>query len=91
MEERSNYWLRRNVSRRSTLKGGAIAGVGAASLALVGCGDDDDSAPAGQASPTAGAAGTAAPATKVAKPSGTRSRASRRNIIAGPRVVRSRA
>ena len=67
MEERSNYWLRRNVSRRSTLKGGAIAGVGAASLALVGCGDDDDSAPAGQASPTAGAAGTAASVTKVAK------------------------
>jgi peptide/nickel transport system substrate-binding protein len=45
MEDRSNYWLRRRVSRRTTLKGGALAGVGAAGLALVGCGDDDDGGP----------------------------------------------
>ena len=43
MEDRSNYWLRRTISRRTTLRGGAIAGAGAASLALVGCGDDDSS------------------------------------------------
>ncbi len=42
MEEHTNYWLRRRISRRGTLVGGAIAGVGAASMALVGCGDDDN-------------------------------------------------
>ncbi len=42
MEDRSNYWLRRKVNRRTALRGSAFAGIGAASLALVGCGDDDD-------------------------------------------------
>ena len=40
-----NYWtrMRRNkLSRRSLLRASARAGVGAAGLALVGCGDDDD-------------------------------------------------
>ncbi len=40
-----NYWQRmrrRSMSRRSLLKASARAGVGAAGLALVGCGDDDD-------------------------------------------------
>ena len=44
MNER-NYWTRmkRNrLSRRSLLRASARAGVGAAGLALVGCGDDDD-------------------------------------------------
>ena len=44
MTER-NYWSRmkhRNLSRRSLLRASARAGVGAAGLALVGCGDDDD-------------------------------------------------
>ena len=44
MAER-NYWSRmkrRNMSRRSLLRASARAGVGAAGLALVGCGDDDD-------------------------------------------------
>ena len=43
----SNYWLRlrRNrLSRRALLGASARAGVGAAGLALVGCGDDDDTA-----------------------------------------------
>ena len=42
-----NYWqrMRRNkMSRRSLLRASARAGVGAAGLALVGCGDDDDDA-----------------------------------------------
>ena len=40
---RENYWgMRRMASRRRVLAGSAVAGVGAASLALVGCGDDDD-------------------------------------------------
>ncbi len=40
-----NYWQRlqrRQLSRRSLLGASAKAGVGAAGLALVGCGDDDD-------------------------------------------------
>jgi len=44
MTER-NYWdriQRRRVDRRSLLQASARAGVGAAGLALVGCGDDDD-------------------------------------------------
>ena len=44
MSER-NYWQRmrsNQLSRRSLLRASARAGVGAAGLALVGCGDDDD-------------------------------------------------
>ena len=44
MTER-NYWQRINrkrISRRSLLRASGRAGVGAAGLALVGCGDDDD-------------------------------------------------
>ena len=44
MSER-NYWTklgRRTMSRRTLLRASARAGVGAAGLALVGCGDDDD-------------------------------------------------
>ena len=40
-----NYWSRmkrQRLSRRSLLRASARAGVGAAGLALVGCGDDDD-------------------------------------------------
>ena len=51
MSER-NYWqrLRRNrMSRRSLLRASARAGVGAAGLALVGCGGDDDDDDAQQA------------------------------------------
>ncbi len=50
MAER-NYWtrMRRNrMSRRSLLTASARAGVGAAGLALVGCGDDDDQSAAAQ-------------------------------------------
>lgn len=41
----TNYWnrmRRRQLSRRALLRASARAGVGAAGLALVGCGDDDD-------------------------------------------------
>ena len=44
MNER-NYWTklgRRKISRRTLLRASARAGVGAAGLVLVGCGDDDD-------------------------------------------------
>ncbi len=43
----STYWTRlryRKISRRTMLGASAKAGVGAAGLALVGCGDDDDAA-----------------------------------------------
>ncbi|MBI5947851.1 MAG: ABC transporter substrate-binding protein [Chloroflexi bacterium] len=69
MDERTNYWLRRKVSRRTALQGTAIAGVGAASIALVGCGDDDDDTGGGQGLlPTAAASPTAA---KQPKPGGS--------------------
>ena len=44
-----NYWTRvsrRRLSRRTLLSVSARAGVGAAGIALVGCGDDDDDGPA---------------------------------------------
>ena len=60
-----NYWLRRaqtgRVSRRRFVGGAAVAGVGAASLGLVGCGDDDDAA-----EPTKAAGGTTPGATTAA-------------------------
>ena len=51
--------------RRSFLTGAGVAGVGAASLALVGCGDDDDT-PAGGAA-TAASGGTTAGASPTAE------------------------
>ncbi|MEX0784527.1 MAG: ABC transporter substrate-binding protein [Dehalococcoidia bacterium] len=46
MRQENSYWVRRlnssRLSRRRFVGGAATAGVGAASLALVGCGDDDD-------------------------------------------------
>ena len=62
MEDRSNYWLRRKATRRTTLRGAAIAGVGAGAFALVGCGDDDDDDEGGTGQPT-----TSASVTTVAK------------------------
>ena len=55
MTERANYWQRMRsgrVSRRTLLRASGRAGVGAAGLALVGCGDDDDDAEQ-QAAPAA--------------------------------------
>ena len=77
----SNYWKtlrRRQISRRTMLGASAKAGVGAAGLALVGCGDDDDDAApaavdtsaidaaAGDASAAASAAGEASAAASEA-------------------------
>jgi peptide/nickel transport system substrate-binding protein len=64
MAEQENYWLRRKISRRTTLRGSALAGVAAASYALVGCGDDDDG---GSATPTAGIQPTAGASPTAAK------------------------
>ena len=68
-----NYWLRRaqggSLSRRRFVGGAAMAGVGAAGLGLVGCGDDSTTstptkAPAGNTA-AAGASPSAAAATVV--------------------------
>lgn len=71
MRER-NYWLRKatssRLSRRRFVGGAAATGVGAAGLALVGCGDDDDdtvdptSAPAEDTATTAPGEPTNTPA-----------------------------
>ncbi len=61
--DQSNYWVRRGrtgrVTRRRFVGGVTAAGVGAASLSLVGCGDDDDDT----AAPTTAAGTTATTAT----------------------------
>jgi len=51
MADPTNYWLRKRVSRRTTLRGAGLAGVGAGAFALVGCGDDDDDGGGGSGTP----------------------------------------
>jgi len=65
MADQDNYWLRRRISRRGALRGSALAGVAAASYALVGCGDDDDADD--EATPTAGIQPTAGASPTTAK------------------------
>ena len=73
MSNQDSYWTRRmqsgSLTRRRFVGGAAVAGVGAAGLGLVGCGDDDSTsnstataAPSGGASPAGGASPTAAAA-----------------------------
>ena len=65
----SNYWetlRQREISRRTMLGASAKAGVGAAGLALVGCGDDDDDAGTAAAERAAAAAEEAAAAAVAA-------------------------
>jgi len=64
---RDNYWTRR-VGRRGFLVGAGAVGAGAAGLALVGCGDDNNS----KSTNTPGGS-TAAPGSPTAKPSGSAS------------------
>ena len=61
------------VSRRNILRGGLIGGAGLAAAALIGCGGDDDEAPAPAPAPAAAtAAATAAPtAAPAAEPTAT--------------------
>ena len=75
MNNRDNYWLRRaessRLSRRRFVGGAAVAGVGAASLGLVGCGDDDDVAEPTKASGTTGPGATSAAPTETPKRGGS--------------------
>lgn len=64
MADRSNYWLRRNLSRRRLIGGAGAAGVGIAALGFVGCGGDDDD---GGDNGGAGLLPTKAPDTPTAK------------------------
>jgi ribose transport system substrate-binding protein len=68
--ENDNYWLRNKLSRRRLLTGAAVTGVGAAGLALVGCGDDDSTAATGSStaasSPAANAINAPEVTTKIA-------------------------
>jgi peptide/nickel transport system substrate-binding protein len=72
MRHEDNYWVKRlqsgQLTRRRFVGGAAVAGVGAASLGLVGCGDDDStsSTPTTKAggSPAAGASPSATAAPK---------------------------
>ncbi len=57
MDASSNFWTRRTVSRRAALRGAGLGLAGVAGAALIGCGSDDDDAPA----PAARQAATAAP------------------------------
>ena len=65
-----NYWDRitsNRVARRRLLRSGAALSVGAAALALVGCGDDDDTGGEAPASTTAPGATSAPAATATAE------------------------
>ncbi|MBE0610665.1 MAG: hypothetical protein IH609_14900, partial [Dehalococcoidia bacterium] len=65
MSDYDTYWKRRgasqSLSRRRVLGGAAAAGVGAAALGLVGCGDDDDDDVAPTATTAAGETPGASP------------------------------
>jgi ABC-type transport system substrate-binding protein len=71
LDQQDNYWIRkwanRSVARRRFLVGGALGAVGAASIGLVGCGDDDDNTGGGggQGSPSTSATSTPAAAQPV--------------------------
>ena len=69
MSNENNYWLKRldsgRVTRRRFVGGAAVAGVGAASLGVVGCGDDDSTS---KTTATTAAGGTTPGASAAASP-----------------------
>ena len=79
--DETNFWTKRTgrLSRRSMLRGGALAVAGLAGAALIGCGDDDDD---GGGATTTATQPTAAPAT-----SGTQAAAAAAATSAAPTVA----
>jgi ABC-type transport system substrate-binding protein len=80
MSDQANYWQRRAVTNRLTrrrlLGGAAVAGIGAASLGIVGCGDDDDdnggsSSPAANGTPGTSGTTAASPSAAAKQKGGT--------------------
>jgi ABC-type transport system substrate-binding protein len=67
----TNFWTGRRISRRAALRGAGLGVAGLAGAALIGCGDDDDDAPAApaatQAATQATAQATAAPTQAAAQ------------------------
>ena len=89
--EQSSFW-RTRISRRTALRGGVIGGAGLAAAALIGCGDDDDEAPAATAAPTAApTVATPVPATtatpEVAVPPGKPGGTYRRAVTGSPETM----
>ncbi len=69
MANPDNYWFRRSrMTRRRLIGGTATAGLGAAALGLVGCGDDDDDSGGGTTTTPAATSGSGSP-TAAASPS----------------------
>ena len=87
MADESHNWfegLNTRLSRRTVLRGGVIGGAGLAAAALIGCGDDDDAAPAATAAP---AAATAAPTAATAAPADATAAPTRAAATAAPTAV----
>ena len=81
-----NFWNRSRISRRSALRGIGLGAAGLAGAALIGCGDDDEAAPAAaQSAATAAPAATAAAAQATSEATGeaTSILATRRDQNAG--------
>ncbi len=69
MSRIDNYWFRKSrMSRRRLIGGTATAGLGAAALGLVGCGDDDDDS-GGTTNTPAATSSSGSPTTAAASPS----------------------
>ena len=69
MPDLDNYWFRKSrMSRRRLIGGTATAGLGAAALGLVGCGDDDDDS-GGTTNTPAATSSSGSPTTAAASPS----------------------
>lgn len=61
MESRRNDWWNRTPNRRTFLRGASAAGLAAATVGLVGCGDDDDEPGGGSQTPGASASPSETP------------------------------
>ncbi len=74
MTTRDNYWTKPRFGRRRFMGSATAAGVGAAALGLVGCGDDDDDdsknsdTPGATTTTSSGGSPTAAPSSSAGKP-----------------------